>query len=61
MWTWCLGTWFSGGLCSIRLTVGLDDLKGLLQSKRFYDSRIPCLPEPLGLTLGIVHTPLGSG
>ncbi|KAK4828511.1 hypothetical protein QYF61_026782 [Mycteria americana] len=24
---WCLGTWFSGGLGSVRLTVGLDDLK----------------------------------
>ncbi|KAK4826457.1 hypothetical protein QYF61_009184 [Mycteria americana] len=26
---WCLGTWCSGGLGSARLTVGLDDLKGL--------------------------------
>ncbi|KAK4829740.1 hypothetical protein QYF61_006449, partial [Mycteria americana] len=25
---WCLGTWFSGGLGSARLTTGLDDLKG---------------------------------
>ena len=23
---WCLGTWFSGGLGSVRFTVGLDDL-----------------------------------
>ena len=35
---WCLGTWFSGGLGSAGLTVGLDDLKGLFQPKRFYDS-----------------------
>ena len=35
---WHLGTWFSGGLGNVRLTVGLDDLKGLFQSKRFYDS-----------------------
>ena len=28
-----LGTWFIGGLGSVRLTVGLDDSKGL-----FYDS-----------------------
>ena len=33
-----LGTWFSGGLGSVRLTVGRDDLKGLFQPKRFYDS-----------------------
>jgi len=29
---WCLGTWFSGGLGSVRLMVGLSDLKGLFQS-----------------------------
>ncbi|KAK4830495.1 hypothetical protein QYF61_011408 [Mycteria americana] len=34
---WCLGTWCSGGLGSVRLMVGLDDLKGLFQPKRFYD------------------------
>ena len=34
------GTWFSGGLGSVRLTVGLDDLKGLFQPKRFYDSKL---------------------
>jgi len=34
----CLGSWFSGGLGSVRLTVGLDDLKGLFQPKQFYDS-----------------------
>ena len=37
---WCLGTRFSGGLGSVRLTVGLDDLKGLLQPKWFYDSKL---------------------
>jgi len=26
-----LGTWFSGGLGHVGLTVGLDDLKGLFQ------------------------------
>ena len=44
---WCLGTWFSGGLGSARLKVGLDDLKGLFQPKQFYDSMdgaSPCLP-----------------
>ena len=35
---WCLGTWFTGGLGSAQLTVGLDDLKGLFQPKQFYDS-----------------------
>ena len=35
---WHLGTWFSGGLGSARVMVGLDDLKGLFQPKRFYDS-----------------------
>ena len=32
--------WFIGGLGSVRFTVGLDDLKGLFQPKRFYDSVI---------------------
>ncbi|KAK4810447.1 LOW QUALITY PROTEIN: hypothetical protein QYF61_004227, partial [Mycteria americana] len=36
--TWHLGTWFSGGLGSVRFTVGLDDLKGLFQPIRFCDS-----------------------
>ena len=35
---WCLGTWFSGGLGGVRLTVGLDDLKGPFQPKGLYDS-----------------------
>ncbi|KAK4808471.1 LOW QUALITY PROTEIN: hypothetical protein QYF61_005788 [Mycteria americana] len=29
VWMRCLGTWCSGGLGSVRFTVGLDDLKGL--------------------------------
>ncbi|KAK4831021.1 hypothetical protein QYF61_014909 [Mycteria americana] len=33
-----LRTWFSDGLGSVRLTVELDDLKGLFQPKQFYDS-----------------------
>jgi len=33
-----LGTWFSGEIDSVRLMVGLNDLDGLLQPKRFYDS-----------------------
>jgi len=37
---WSLGTWFSGGIDSIRLMVGLDDLEGLLQPKRLYDSML---------------------
>jgi len=36
---WHSGTWFSGGLGSVRLTVGLNDLKGLFQPKRFCDSK----------------------
>jgi len=28
-----LGTWFSGGIDSVRLMVGLHDLEGLLQPK----------------------------
>ena len=35
---WCLGTWCSGGLGSVRWTVGLDDLKRLFQPQRFCDS-----------------------
>jgi len=36
----CLGTWFAGGLGSASLTVGLYDLKCLLQPKRVHDSII---------------------
>lgn len=41
---WPLGTWLSG-LCTIRLMVGFNVLKGLLQPTWFYDSDniIPCL------------------
>lgn len=37
---WRLGTWFSGVLGSVRLTVGFDDLEGLsnLNNLWFYDS-----------------------
>lgn len=37
---WHPGKWFSGGLGRAGLTVGLNDLKGLLQSKLFCDSVI---------------------
>lgn len=33
-----LRTWFSGGLGSVRLIVGLNDLKGIFQPKLFYNS-----------------------
>lgn len=32
------GTWFSGGLGSVGLQVGLGDLKGRFQTKQFYES-----------------------
>lgn len=35
---WYLGTWFSGGLGSSGLRVGLD-LRGIFQPKHFHDSR----------------------
>ena len=35
---WHLGTWFSGGLGSVRFMVGLDDLKSLFEPKSCYDS-----------------------
>ena len=38
MYMWCLGTWFSGGLGSIRFMVGLSDLQGFFQPEQFYDS-----------------------
>ena len=50
---WCLGTWFSGGLGSVRLTVGLD-LKGLFQPK---DSVILFG----GLQMGVMLQPYGHG
>jgi len=33
-----LGTWFSGGLGSVGFMVGLNDIKGLFQSRLSYDS-----------------------
>jgi len=36
--TLCLATWLSGGLGSVKFMVGLNDLKGLFQPKRSYDS-----------------------
>jgi len=39
MQVWHFGTWFSGGLGSISFMVGLHDLKGVFQPKRFYDSK----------------------
>lgn len=33
MQKWCLGTWFSSGLGSAGLIVGLSDMKGLFQTK----------------------------
>lgn len=35
---WSLATWFSGRLGSAKLTIGLNDLKGLFQCKWVYDS-----------------------
>lgn len=32
-WMRFLGTWVSGGFDSVRLAVGLDDLRGLFQTK----------------------------
>lgn len=34
----CLGTWLSAGHGGLRFMLGLDDLKGLFQSKRFWFS-----------------------
>jgi len=35
---WHLGPWLSDGLGAVRFTIGLDDLKGLFQSKWFYET-----------------------
>jgi len=37
---WHLGTWFSGGLSSVRFTAALSDVKDLFQAKFLYDSMI---------------------
>jgi len=34
--------WVSGGVGSVGVGVGLDELQGLLQPKRFYDSAAGC-------------------
>lgn len=36
----CLGAWLSGGFDGLRFVAGLDDLKGLFQSKTFWFSKI---------------------
>lgn len=46
---WYLGIWFSGGLNSGRLMVGLCDLKGPFQPKLFYS--VICGPADLPRTL----------
>lgn len=38
LWMWHLGTWFSGGLNSVKLMVGLNDINSLFQSKWFHNS-----------------------
>ena len=55
METWRFGTWFSGGLGSVRLAVGLNDLKGLLQPKRFCDSLILPGCSWAAATLNLIH------
>lgn len=45
VWTGGLGAWISGGWSSIRLVVGHDDLKGLLQPERFSKSLLLCLKD----------------
>jgi len=37
---WHLGTWLSGGLGSVRLMIGINDLKDIFQPKWFYDSMV---------------------
>ena len=34
---WCLRTWFSGEIGGVRLTAGLDEVKGLFQPQKSYD------------------------
>lgn len=36
---WCLETWLSGGLGSVGLMVGLNDLRGLIPPQGFCDSK----------------------
>lgn len=52
VWTWHLGTWVSGGLGTAGGTVGLDDLRGLLQALQFCD---PVVNKMLQL-LGFCHS-----
>jgi len=49
-----LGSWFSGGIDSVRLMVGHDDLEGLLQPKWFYDPMI--LPKEFANVCLMVNT-----
>jgi len=56
---WRLGTWFSGGVGSVRLTVRLNDLMGLFQLKGFYDAMIYLSGCPVW-TQGLDSDPRGS-
>ncbi|KAK4808486.1 LOW QUALITY PROTEIN: hypothetical protein QYF61_005803 [Mycteria americana] len=49
VWMRCLGTWCSGGLGSVRFMVGLDDLKGEVQSPAL-GRNIPMHQYMLGAT-----------
>lgn len=55
---WCLGTQFSGGLGSVRLTVGLDDLKGLFQHDSEHSHQPVCLHMSNTYSASIVKTML---
>lgn len=48
---WCFGTQFSGGFSSVRLMVGLNDLRGLFQPKYFYDSMVSSSKIPTQVRL----------
>jgi len=36
---WHLGTWFSGGVDSVRFAIRFDDLKGLFPLELFYNAK----------------------
>ncbi|KAK4810710.1 LOW QUALITY PROTEIN: hypothetical protein QYF61_007684, partial [Mycteria americana] len=61
VWMRWLWTWYSGGLGSVRFTVGLDDLKGLFQPIRFCDSVISSPWYPVIGHMGMVQSCIRGG
>lgn len=69
-WTWHTGTWFSGGLGCAGLKLGLDELRGLSQPKKWWfcgnpvnpmDRSISAPGHTFSLHIPLLLCPFGAG